>query len=92
MYLIILIVIFFLDTSPPILKNQIIFNDTSKYYVYLVKQRWHTGFVFNKNAVDTLIWKEVNEMKNKNWIDVGWGDKDFYLQPGFDAELAFKAF
>jgi uncharacterized protein (TIGR02117 family) len=90
MAVIIPILFFFLDTSPAInIDSSSSFS--SQFYVYLIKQRWHTGLVFEKAKVDTFIWNEINSINDKSFVDVGWGDKDFYQHPGFDAELAFKA-
>lgn len=60
-------------------------------HIFLVRQRWHTGILFDIQKVDTLIWPEITEMKDFGYIDVGWGDEDFYQYPGFDAGLAVKA-
>lgn len=92
MKIIIPIIILFLNTSP-ILQNRsyITTNNNSKYTIYLVKYRWHTGIVFNKNAIDTTIWRESNDFSNCKYLDIGWGDKDFYIHRGFDLGLAIKA-
>jgi uncharacterized protein (TIGR02117 family) len=59
--------------------------------IYLVKQRWHTGVVFSPADADSSFFPEVKLFKNFKYIDVGWGDDEFYRHPDFDAALAFKA-
>ncbi|MFO7447573.1 MAG: DUF2459 domain-containing protein [Ignavibacteriaceae bacterium] len=61
-------------------------------FIYLVKQHWHTGIVFEINSIDTAEWKEIKDFKNFKYVDVGWGDEEFYQYPGdFDIGLAVKA-
>lgn len=85
------VLLFFLNTSPAITADEIKDSDSSSFTIYLVKQRWHTGIVFQRSKVDTNLWKEINDFKDAEWIDVGWGDKEFYQYPGFDPGLAVKA-
>lgn len=59
--------------------------------VYVVQQELHTGIVFRISEVNTAIWPEAKEFKEFNFIDVGWGDFDFYQAPDDDPLLALKA-
>ena len=59
--------------------------------VYLINQSWHTGIVFLRKEIDTTIWHEVNQFKYYKYIDVGWGEAEFYQNPGFNLFLAVKA-
>ena len=59
--------------------------------VYVVQQELHTGIVFKISEVDTTIWPEASEFEEFNYIDVGWGDFDFYQAPDNDPLLALKA-
>ena len=68
--------------------NQI---DSSKYTIYLVKQMWHTGIVFNTSDIDSSIWPEIKYFKDFKYIDVGWGDSAFYQDPDFNLVLAAEA-
>ncbi len=63
----------------------------SEKVIYLVKIRWHTGIIFKTSQVDTAIWKYIDDFKEYEYVDVGWGDEDFYQHPGFDLDLAVKA-
>ncbi|MEO8399896.1 MAG: DUF2459 domain-containing protein, partial [Ignavibacteriaceae bacterium] len=83
---------FFLSTPINFAEAKTVYDMDSSYTtIYLVKQRWHTGILIQTKIVDTLIWKEVNDFKNLDWIDIGWGDEEFYQHPDFDAGLAFRA-
>ncbi|MBU2493097.1 MAG: DUF2459 domain-containing protein [Bacteroidetes bacterium] len=59
--------------------------------VYLVKNNLHTGLIFNANS-------EINETipATKNfigykYINIGWGDEDFYQHPDPDIIMGAKA-
>lgn len=60
--------------------------------IYLIKSRWHTGLIFK---IDDLSLKNIEALRlfrNMKYVDIGWGDKDFYQSPkDFDFYLAFKA-
>jgi uncharacterized protein (TIGR02117 family) len=85
------IVFYLLNTTPlPHISNHQVTAD-SENVIYLVKIRWHTGIVFRTDRVDTTIWKSISDFKNYKYVDVGWGDKDFYQHPGFDVDLAVRA-
>lgn len=59
--------------------------------VFVIQQELHTGIVFRKASVNPAIWPDIEEFKNFKWIDVGWGDLDFYQAPDNNAFLALKA-
>jgi uncharacterized protein (TIGR02117 family) len=58
--------------------------------LFLIKNHWHTGLVLRMDDVHKFI-PELNEFSEYNYVDIGWGDEDFYQHPGFDAGLAVKA-
>jgi uncharacterized protein (TIGR02117 family) len=80
-----------LDFIPQPITSIYNYRPGSDKVIYLVKISWHTGIVFKTDEVDTSIWKQVTEFKNFNYVDVGWGDKDFYQHPGFNLDLAARA-
>ena len=85
------IVFYFLNTTPlPPITNSHITEDSTK-IIYLVKIRWHTGIIFKTNQIDKTIWKSLDDFKNYDYVDIGWGNRDFYQHPGFDIDLAVRA-
>jgi uncharacterized protein (TIGR02117 family) len=82
--------VLFLNTSPQLVEGQQDTSINSFTNVYLVKNNWHTGIVFKVNDVLHDL-PEISEFKNYNYVDIGWGDADFYQYPEFDAGLAVKA-
>ena len=92
MKIIIPIIVLFINVSSiPQRGVDITQNKYVKYTIYLVKYRWHTGIVLNKASIDTVRLPESNDFKNYKFLDIGWGDRDFYIHNGFDLGLAINA-
>lgn len=85
------IVFYFLNTTAFPAAATITASPDSEKVIYLVKIRWHTGIIFKTSQVDTTMWEFINDFKDYEYVDVGWGDEDFYQHPGFDIDLAVKA-
>ncbi len=74
------------------LRQQIIDRtNNNQYTIFLVKQRWHTGIVIKVSEIDTTIWPEINDFRNFDYVDAGWGDSAFYQNPNFNIEQAAMA-
>jgi hypothetical protein len=80
MALIIPILVLFFNTSPR-LTAQETFPDTSGYSLFFIKEAWHTGIVLQTSRVDPEIWPQIKDFLDYEWIDVGWGEEIFYLDP-----------
>jgi hypothetical protein len=59
--------------------------------VYLVKENWHTGIMFQVNEFTRSELPLLNLFSQYEYVDIGWGDADFYQAPGMDKYLAAKA-
>jgi uncharacterized protein (TIGR02117 family) len=59
--------------------------------VYLVKLGWHTGMVIRTQDIDSSYLPEKRLFSQFKYVDIGWGDDEFYRTPGFDIGLAIKA-
>jgi uncharacterized protein (TIGR02117 family) len=86
------VIFFFLNTSPQFSVSE---NSNNVNYLghqlYFIQQNWHTAIGFNTSEIDSNLFKEYNSFKEYNLIDIGWGDEEFYQNPGFDSGLAFNA-
>ena len=85
------IVFFFLNTTTLPAGLPVTAVPDSEKVIYLVKMRWHTGIIFKTGQVDTAAWRFIKDFKNYEYVDVGWGDEQFYQHPGFDIDLALRA-
>lgn len=59
--------------------------------IYLVKEGWHTGLMIPVNDFTKQTLPVINYFDGFEYVDIGWGDEDFYQTPGFDLYLAAKA-
>ncbi|MFP4025729.1 MAG: DUF2459 domain-containing protein [Thiohalospira sp.] len=64
-------------------------NDLKK--IYVVKYEWHTGVIFERDEAIKFFPALQNDFSNFKFIEVGWGDKDFYMAEEETFWLAFKA-
>ena len=46
--------------------------------VYLVAHGWHTGIVVRRADIPPGLWPESRDFGFAEYIEVGWGDRDFY--------------
>ncbi len=66
--------------------------DTQDKKVYIAKIDWHVGIILklDENSVKNI--KALENFKDFNFVDIGWGDADFYQSnDDFDLYLASKA-
>ena len=64
-------------------------------YIYILRHDWHTGLVVKYDDVDPRLWPEKNDFPEALYLEVGWGDRDFYQTPragvGILVQAAFKS-
>lgn len=59
--------------------------------VFLVKKNLHTGIVFSVNEKLIEYIPAVKNFSEYSYVDIGWGDEDFYQHPDPDILLGAKA-
>jgi uncharacterized protein (TIGR02117 family) len=59
--------------------------------IYLAKDNWHTGIIIPVNNFVTENLPVIKQFESYKYVDIGWGDEDFYQSPDFDLYLAAKA-
>jgi uncharacterized protein (TIGR02117 family) len=50
-------------------------------YIYVVRHDWHTGLVIKYDDIDPRLWPEKDDFPEALYLEVGWGDRDFYQTP-----------
>lgn len=50
-------------------------------FIYVVGHGWHTGIVVPWDAIDERLWPEKHDFPEARYLEVGWGDHDFYRTP-----------
>jgi uncharacterized protein (TIGR02117 family) len=59
--------------------------------IYLVSHGWHTGIVLRRVDVPRERWPEIRDFPDTDYLEVGWGDEDFYRMPDPGLWITFKA-
>jgi uncharacterized protein (TIGR02117 family) len=75
-----------------LLKIQVVSKDINeKTQIYLINQAWHVGFLIKVDSTSKKVIPLLNEFENYEYVDIGWGDEDFYQNDGINYYYAAKA-
>ncbi|WP_158083065.1 DUF2459 domain-containing protein [Methyloprofundus sedimenti] len=66
-------------------------NVDSTKIIYLVSHGWHAGIVLNQADIPDTVWRESQDFPNAKYLEIGWGDKDYYQTPNPHLGIAIKA-
>jgi uncharacterized protein (TIGR02117 family) len=59
--------------------------------VYLVNYGWHTGLIIGKSSIPEGLWPESADFPGAQYLEVGWGDRDYYQASRPDLWMTLKA-
>lgn len=59
--------------------------------VYAVGHGWHVGLVVQRADLAAPLWPEHNDFPEAVYLEVGWGDADFYRAPEATVGLMLRA-
>ena len=59
--------------------------------IYLVSHGWHAGIVVKRADILPGIWPQHNDFPDAEYLEVGWGDKDYYMTPSPHMGITLKA-
>ncbi len=59
--------------------------------IYLVSHGWHAGIVVKRADIPDGVWPEHSDFPESEYLEVGWGDREYYMTPEAHWGLAFKA-
>ena len=59
--------------------------------VYLTSHGWHAGIVIRRGDIPVDVWPEHREFPDSVYLEVGWGDSDYYRTPDPHWGITFKA-
>ncbi len=53
--------------------------------IYLVNQGWHAGIIVKRADIPDGVWSEHKDLPDSDYLELGWGDRDFYqdAKPNF---------
>jgi uncharacterized protein (TIGR02117 family) len=63
----------------------------NKHVIYVSSISWHTGIVVPGYALPDSLWTEDHNYAATSYLEIGWGDEDFFTHEGFNLWYAFKA-
>lgn len=52
---------------------------------------WHTGIVIRRADIPAGLWPEAGDFPQAEYLEVGWGDRDYYQHPDPGLWLTLKA-
>ncbi|MDK2979371.1 MAG: hypothetical protein PWP52_2085 [Bacteroidales bacterium] len=59
--------------------------------IYIIKFDWHTGVIFDREEALNFFPSLQDDFREFNFIEIGWGDKDFYMAEKETFWITFKA-
>jgi uncharacterized protein (TIGR02117 family) len=59
--------------------------------IYVVNHGWHTGIAVRRADIPAGVWPQHRDLLASEYVEVGWGNRDFYLAPEGTVWLALKA-
>lgn len=65
-------------------------NEPSK-TIYLVRHGWHAGIVVKRADIPAGIWSQHNDFPHAQYLEIGWGDRDYYMTPSSHFGITLKA-
>lgn len=62
-----------------------------RYQVYIVSFGWHNGILVESDKVTTELYLAAQEFREHPFVEIGWGDRDFYMASGYSTWKGLKA-
>ncbi len=59
--------------------------------IYLVSHGWHAGIVLRRAEIPDSVWPAPGDFLGAQYLEVGWGDMDYYQTPDPPMGLILKA-
>jgi uncharacterized protein (TIGR02117 family) len=61
------------------------------YTIYVAQGEWHTGIILKLDEIPDGILPDMDATLPYNYIDIGWGERDYYMATGGTLSLALNA-
>jgi uncharacterized protein (TIGR02117 family) len=59
--------------------------------IYVINHGWHTGIAVRRADLPEGVWPELPDVADSEYVEVGWGNREFYMAPEGTLGLALKA-
>jgi len=77
--------------APPVSETPAPVAIEARKTVYLVSHGWHAGIVLRRADIPDGIWPKAVDFSDEQYLEVGWGDMDYYQTPDPHMGLLIKA-
>jgi uncharacterized protein (TIGR02117 family) len=73
----------------PLPPQPIVANTAPAGAIHVVSHGWHAGIVVRRADIPSEVWPEKRDFPDAEYLEVGWGDRDYYRarNPGWGALL-----
>lgn len=91
--LVLLLAVFYLVSGCAILpagREEMMSKETTA-TIYLVSHGWHTTIVVKRSDIPKEVWQQHRDMPPAGYLEVGWGDAEFYQAQAPGIGVAMKA-
>jgi uncharacterized protein (TIGR02117 family) len=65
--------------------------DDASIALWVLDHGWHTAIVLRRADVDRALWREVDELPPGAFVEVAWGDHEFYMATPATVWMAIRA-
>jgi len=59
--------------------------------IYVINHGWHTGIAVRRAGLPEGVWPEHADLADSEYVEIGWGNREFYMAPEGTPGLALKA-
>ncbi len=80
-----------LSCAMPAREAPLLARDEATSSVHVVSHGWHTGIALKRNEIPTNLLPERRDFPAVEYLEFGWGDRDFYQAREFSLALAMQA-
>lgn len=63
----------------------------NRHVIYVSSISWHTGIVVPAYSLPDSLWRENHYYGDASFLEIGWGEADFYPSDGFNLWYALKS-
>ncbi len=77
--------------ATPVAKEPVPGADAAEKTIYLVSHGWHAGIVVRRSDIADDTWPILADFPDTQYLELGWGDEDFYKTPDPHPGLILKA-
>ena len=71
--------------------NSVEVTSEKRHTIYVASISWHTGIIVPGYSIPDSLWPVQHNFSKFDYLEIGWGDRDFYQHPKFNLWYIIKA-